>query len=188
MKLLPLFLLGLGTTASLGQAGAAYRGPARDLEGLYKGAFQRIQSAAQAMPAEDFQFKPHADSPSFASLVRTVVDGEHAACDEINETPEAQRAKVPAESASKDEFIAALKLAGAACDKAYGAMTVENMADLKVSGNTKRGQVSILAWNYAHNAEQYGRMLAYLDDKGIKPAAPTPAARPNAAAPGPQGR
>jgi hypothetical protein len=188
MRALTLTIMACAATTVLGQAAAPYRGPARDMENLYKRAFQQIQLAAEAMPAGDFHFKPQADSPSFASLVRTIVDGEHAACDEVNGTPEAQRAKVPEESASKEEFIAALKAASAACDKAYGAMTVENMADLKVSGDTKRGQVSILAWNYAHNSEEYGRILAFLGGKGIKPAAPQPAARPAAAAASPSGK
>jgi len=183
MKLLALFVMGLGSATAFGQAAAPYGGPARDIEGLYKRAFLQIQLAAEAMPAEEFHYKPQADAPSFASLVRTVIDGQHAACDEVNETPEAQRTKVPEESASKEEFMAALKAASAPWDKSYAAMTVENMGDLKVSGNTKRAQVSILAWNYAHNSEQYGRMLAYLADKGAKPAAPPAAARPAAAVP-----
>jgi hypothetical protein len=167
------------STAPPQAAGAAfYRGPARDIENLYKGNFQRIQLAAEAMPADQFHYKPHADSPSFAGLVRTVIDGEHAACDEINETPVAQRSPVPAETATKDEMLAALKLAGSACERSYAALSMENAGDLKVSGNTRRGQISILAWNYAHNSEQYGMMSAYLADKGVKPAAPP---RPNPA-------
>ena len=178
-------LFGLLTLSSIGMSGqapgvarpqvgmaATYRGPARDLENLYKSAFQKIVLAAEAMPADQYRYKPHGDSPSFASLVRTVIDGEHAACDEINETPASQRTPVPAETASKGEMLAALKLAGTACEHSYGALTMENAGDLKVSGNTKRGQISILAWNYAHNAEQYGMMSAYLADKGVKPAAP----------------
>lgn len=173
--------VGLCAQAPSASAPTSYRGPVRDLEGLYKRNLQQIQLAAEAMPAEDFHFTPHPGSPSFAELVRTVIDGEHAACDEVNETPALERSPIPQETASKDELIGALKAASAACDKSYAALTLENAADLRISGNTKRGQLSILAWNYAHNSEQYGMMTAYLQDKGIKPAAPP---RPRAAATG----
>ena len=158
------------------QAGAAapapYRGVARDVEFLYKGSFQQIIRAATTMPAADFQFKPRPDAVSFANLVKQAIDGEHAACDEVNNTPAADRGKVPDETASKDEFMAALQVASAACDKAYADMSVENFTELKVSGNTQRGRLSILAWNYAHNSQLFGTMVEYLGEKGLKMPAP----------------
>ena len=99
---------------STGGALGSYRGAARDIEGLYRGSFQQIVRAATIMPAEDFHFKPREDAPSFAILVKQAIDGEHAACDEVNGTPANERTKVPDETATKDEFMAALQAASTA--------------------------------------------------------------------------
>ena len=153
-------------------APAPYRGTARDIENLYKGTFQQVIRAANTMPAEDFHFKPRPDAPSFANLVRQAIDSEHAACDDVNQTSAADRGKDPDESASKDEFMAALQVGSAACDKAYASMTTDNFNELRVSGNTQRGQLSILAWNYANNSKILGTMIEYLAEKGLKMPAP----------------
>ena len=71
--------------------------------------------------------------------------------------------------------MAALQAASTACEKSYADMTVENFTELKVSGNTQRARISILAWNYAHNSLLFGSMLEYLGEKGLK--MPPPAAR-----------
>ena len=86
---------------STGGALGSYRGAARDIEGLYRGSFQQIVRAATTMPAEDFHFKPREDAPSFANLVKQAIDGEHAACDELNGTPANERAKVPMKRRSR---------------------------------------------------------------------------------------
>jgi len=149
-------------------APAPYRGPVRDIENLYKGTFATITRAASVVPAEDFHFKPRPDAPSFASLVRMAIDSEHAACDDVNQTPPADRGKDPDESASKDEFMAALQVASAACDKSYANMTADNIGDLRGSGNTQRGQLSILVWNYANTSKILGTIQEYLAEKGLK--------------------
>jgi hypothetical protein len=170
--------IGVFPQIAVAQAAPVPRPPAREIEGLYHGAVGRLTAVASAMPADRYDFRPRAGADTFAELVNKVSGGQHDACDEVNETPKAERTSVPPATAGKDAVLAALKASTDACMKAYARMNEANYDAQMVSGPARHGMLSILAWNWAHNSEVAGTMTEYLAEAGVALPKPAPPAAP----------
>ena len=134
-----------------------------------------IAEAADAMPAEDFAFKPTPEIRSFAQLVGHVINANFFFCSQ------AKAAAMPATTnfervADKAALIKGLTDALAYCDAVYDsttdadfnqAVTLNGFPGMNAKTTTSRG--AVLMFNTTHNNEHYGNIVVYLRLKGKVP-------------------
>ena len=134
-----------------------------------------IAEAADAMPAEDFAFKPTPEIRSFAQLVGHVINANFFFCSQ------AKAAAMPATTnfervADKAALIKGLTDALAYCDAVYDsttdadfnqAVTLNGFPGMNPKTTTSRG--AVLMFNTTHNNEHYGNIVVYLRLKGKLP-------------------
>jgi uncharacterized damage-inducible protein DinB len=134
-----------------------------------------IAEAADAMPAEDFGFKPTPEVRSFAQLVGHVINANFFFCSQAK--GDAMPATTNFERvADKAGLIKGLTDALAYCDAAYEsttdadfnqAVTLSGFPGMNPKTTTTRG--AVLIFNTTHNNEHYGNIVVYLRLKGKVP-------------------
>jgi len=150
-----------------------------------------LRSAAEAMPAEKYDFRPtnnafSESNPAFGpKTVRTFSEQiKHVACAnfafaaELNGTAPPERCDLggPSAAKSRKDLLVYLRDSFTALKTALNAITAKNMYD-PIEGpyagpNTRLGLAGVAIW---HNADHYGQLVLYLRMNGIVP----PASRPN---------
>lgn len=135
-------------------------------------------AVAQAMPAEDYGFKPNPEELSFGQLMVQVAGANMAACANASGMP---RLTVPESLAQslKDEKIAVKKadaiqfLTGTFdfCNRAVASMTPEKLDAVVGPPNRKMTGFEWLWAYFTHTAHHRGQAEVYLRVKGIKPPA-----------------
>jgi uncharacterized damage-inducible protein DinB len=136
---------------------------------------RNLAEAADAMPVEDYGFKPTPDVRSFAQLVGHVINANFFFCSQ------AKSAAMPTTTnfervADKAALIKGLTDALASCDTVYEstsdasfteAVTLNGFPGMNPKTATSRG--AVLMFNTAHNNEHYGNIVVYLRLKGKVP-------------------
>jgi len=132
---------------------------------------------AEAMPAEDYNFRPNPVEMSFGQLMAHIAMADRNACANASGLPAPElpgkiaewsksqgKAEVP-----KDAAIPFLKDTFAFCDKAVAAMTPQKFDT--VQGPPARNLTGFeWLWSYfTHTAHHRGQAEVYLRVKGIKP-------------------
>ena len=132
-----------------------------------------LAEAADAMPPEEYSFKPTPQVRSFAELIGHVTNGNFYFCSQAKgeKSPATQNYERVADKAALSK---ALKDSLAYCDGVYGGTTDENFSQaVKLAGpgggatETTRGLV--LIFNTTHNNEHYGNIIVYMRLKGHVP-------------------
>jgi uncharacterized damage-inducible protein DinB len=134
-------------------------------------------AVADAMPAEDYNFRPNPDEMSFGQVMAHIAMADLGACANASGLP---RPELPAKIAEwsnskgkaevpKDAAVPFLKDTFAFCDKAIAAMTPERFDT--VVGPPARNMTGFeWLWAYfTHTAHHRGQAEVYLRVKGIKP-------------------
>jgi DinB superfamily len=143
--------------------------PAADVQRSYAGLKTNILKAADKMPAESYTFRPTPEVRTFARVVNHVSEAQLRACGTVNGTAPADLYKMPAETADKAAIVAALQASFAECDKAYAALSEDNLSQPFTLGPTTRARIS-LAWAIvSHDNEQYATLALYMRLKGLVP-------------------
>lgn len=135
----------------------------------YNGVKANILKSADRMPDADFHYKPEPDIRTFARVLNHVSEAQLHTCGAVNGTAMDALAKVPPETATKAEIVAALNASFAECDKAYASLTNANALEPVSLGKMSRTRVSMLWANVSHDNEQYATLALYLRLKGIAP-------------------
>ena len=167
-------ILAAGTAAAIavGQGGgpaAGGAGAAAEVQHSYAGLKTYILKAAEDMPAGIYSYKPTPDIRTFARVVNHISEAQMHTCGVVNGTSSDALAKVPPETADKQQIVEALKASFAECDKAYGSADAENFAAMLPAGKAKRSRAGLLWGNVSHDNEQYATLALYLRLKGIVP-------------------
>jgi hypothetical protein len=150
-------------------ASAQVAGPAGEVQGNYARLKVNILKSAEAVPAEDYAFKPAADVRTFARVVNHVTEAQLHSCGAANHTAADALAKVPAETADKAAIVDALKASFAECDKAFAALTDGNLGEMLEVGKAKRSRVGLMWGTVSHDNEQYATLALYMRLKGLAP-------------------
>jgi hypothetical protein len=165
--------------------------PAKAIMRTFEYQEYEFRSAAEAMPAEKWDYRPAAgmfknEKPQFGpSEVRTFGEQvKHVACAnfafaaELNGTkpPDACDKGGPSPAKTRVELLTYLRDSFTAIRKSLGEITVKNMYDA-IEGpyagpNTRLGLAGVCIW---HVADHYGQLIIYLRENGIVP----PASRVN---------
>jgi hypothetical protein len=143
-------------------------GPAAEVQASYNRLKPNVIQAAEKMPDADYQFKPTPDIRTFARIVNHVTEAQQHTCSALNGTTFDPKS-VPSDTADKATIVAGLKASFDACDKAYGALTDTNMAELVGAGPRKRSRIGMAWGNVSHDNEQYAELSTYLRLKNLVP-------------------
>jgi hypothetical protein len=140
-----------------------------DVQRAYNGLKANILKAADKMPAESYSFRPTPDIRTFARVVNHVTEAQVRICGTLNGTAPDALAKVPPETADKATIQAALQASFAECDKAYAAITDDNLLQMLTLGPITRTRIGFAWGNVSHDNEQYATLALYLRLKGLVP-------------------
>jgi hypothetical protein len=133
---------------------------------------------AEKMPAGDYSFKPVPEIETFAQRVAHIAGANLRVCRGIN--GETGQPPLP-KATSKDDLVALLKEANAACDQVFDTLS-DTAAMQKISSRLggpfppepTRTKLSTLYNMVRHSNEVYGYMSVYLRLKGIIPPSSLP--------------
>ena len=126
-------------------------------------------AAAEAMPAEKYNFKPTPEMNTFAHLTMHIAEGNNALCAQISGSPAPTSEKL-AEDNPKDKLVAGLKASFDFC-----ATALANVDDSKLSEpmslfgrvpSSRAGALIALSMGFA---DHYGAQAIYLRLNGILP-------------------
>ena len=142
---------------------------AADVQRSYNGLKANILKAADKMPADSYSFRPTPDIRTFARVVNHVTEAQLRICGTLNGTAADTLPKVPPETADKATIVAALQASYAECDKAYAALSDDNLMQMVTLGPMTRTRIGFAWANVSHDNEQYATLALYLRLKGLVP-------------------
>jgi|SRR5581483_11084146 len=137
-----------------------------------------LADAAAAMPAEDYAYKPHPDSRTFAALVGHVASANYFFCAMAKG---ASPMSTPAATGGyerltdKAALVKALDDSLTYCDAVYGELTDASFNEpvsTPAVGPMKPTQTTrglLLMFNTTHDNEHYGNVVVYMRAKGHVP-------------------
>jgi hypothetical protein len=100
--------------------------------------------------------------------VNHITEAQQHTCSALNGTTFDPKT-VPSDTADKATIVAGLKASFDVCDKAYGALTDANVAELVGTAPRQRSRIGMAWGNVSHDNEQYAELSTYLRLKNIVP-------------------
>jgi hypothetical protein len=135
---------------------------------------KNMVAAAEAMPAEKYNFKPTPEMNTFAHLTIHIAQGNVHLCSKISGTAAPEAAKLT-ETDSKDKLVAALKASFDFCSTALAAVDDSKLSDpLTLFGSFPSSRAGALIALSDGFSDHYGAQAIYLRLNGILP----PTAKP----------
>jgi hypothetical protein len=168
--------LGAGLVARQGQGMGPGQAAAPNLVGevqrQYTAVSTNASKAAEQFPEDKYKWQPTPEVRTWAQLVAHMTDDANGNCWQIaglEARPAGVERGTPAPNdKSKADLVAGFKAAVDVCQKAFAAVTPENM--LQPSGGrgnaSKIGQLITIT---AHANEHYGNMVTYMRLQGLVP-------------------
>ncbi|MFL6247724.1 MAG: DinB family protein [Vicinamibacterales bacterium] len=124
--------------------------------------------SAEKMPEEQYGFRPAESVRTFGQIVGHIADAQYRFCSvvigEKNPSPNIEKTKT-----TKTDLIAALKEAGAYCDRAYDGMTDASAVETVKFFGSDTPKFGVLTINANHTMEHYGNLVTYMRMKDIVP-------------------
>ena len=181
MTLLAMFLtsaLAQQPPSSSSQEAAKLAPVANPVSGAVKTQLPRFQknmvAAAEAMPADKFNFKPTPEMNSFGHLVMHIAQSNNGLCSKISDTP-APDAKL-ADTDPKDKLVAGLKASFDYCASALEKVDDSKLGDQMILfGNRPFSRAAVLIILSDDWYDHYGAQAIYLRLNGILPPTAQPA-------------
>ena len=134
---------------------------------------RNLAEAAEAMPADEYAFKPTPEVRSFGQVIGHVAFGNFLFCAMAKGEPPPSATNYERTATDKAALVKALRDSLAYCDDVYAATTDANFSQLiKVpgpKGATESSRGSALVFNTTHNNEHYGNLVVYMRLKGHVP-------------------
>jgi uncharacterized damage-inducible protein DinB len=169
--LLVLPLSSFAQTTGAGYGNALSPSMASSVKAMHATIRRNLAEAADAVPADEYAFKPTPDVRSFGELVGHVANANFFFCSQ------AKGEKSPAtgnyeKTTDRAALIKALNDSLKYCDEVYSATSDANFSQVMTmtgQGNPQASRGSVLVFNTAHNNEHYGNMVVYMRLKGHVP-------------------
>jgi hypothetical protein len=158
------------STAKSAAAPAATKDPvATSLRMLVQRSQGNTVSGLEAMPAENFSFKPTPDQISFAHLAAHIASSNNFLCSKAADVP-APKVDEPKDTDSKDQLLSAVKASFAFCSEALGKMDDSKLGDQVELFGGRQFPRAMAALGLASGwADHYAAAAMYLRLKGITP-------------------
>src|SRR5207253_3123999 len=129
---------------------------------------KNMVAAAEAMPAEKYNFKPIPEMNSFAHLVMHIAQSNNGLCSKISDTA-APDVKL-ADTDPKDKLVAALKASFEYCSAALEKVDDSKLGDqMMLFGNRPFSRAAVLIILSDDWYDHYGAQATYLRLNGILP-------------------
>jgi hypothetical protein len=129
---------------------------------------KNMVAAAEAMPAEKYNFKPTPEMNSFAHLVMHIAQSNNGLCSKISDTA-APDAKL-ADSDPKDKLVAGLKASFDYCSTALEKVDDSKFGEqMMLFGNRPFSRAAVLIILSDDWYDHYGAQATYLRLNGILP-------------------
>ena len=145
---------------------------------------RNLAEAAEAMPADEYSFRPTPQVRTFGQLVAHVAETNFFFCREaIGSRPPSGIGNLE-RIIEKAALVKALNDSLASCDQAFQSTTDANYNQpVQVDPNpgmapTRTVRGAVLTFNTAHNYEHYGNMVVYMRLKGHVPPSTARAQQP----------
>lgn len=142
------------------------------VSGAVKNQLPRFQknmvAAAEAMPAEKYNFKPTPEMNSFAHLVMHIAQSNNGLCSKISDTapPDAKLA----DTDPKDKLVAGLRASFEYCSSALDKVDDSKLGDqMMLFGNRPFTRAAVLIILSDDWYDHYGAQAVYLRLNGILP-------------------
>jgi uncharacterized damage-inducible protein DinB len=122
-------------------------------------------AVAQAMPADKYEFRPHAESMTFGELMNHIAATNYQFCASL------QDAKAPATASpsDKDGVVKLLSDSFEYCSSVIPGLTEQQLSAIHNSPDGRLPGREVLLAMYVHVAHHRGQAEIYLRDNGIKP-------------------
>ena len=135
---------------------------------------KNMVAAAEAMPADKYNFKPTPEMNSFAHLVMHIAQSNNGLCAKISDTP-APDAKM-ADTDPKEKLVAALKASFEYCATSLEKVDDSKLGDqMMLFGNRPFSRAAVLIILSDDWYDHYGAQATYLRLNGILPPTAQPA-------------
>jgi len=166
-SILPLVCVLFSFTASAAEAPKGRSRFAAEFGKHWSTAKNLALAVAEAMPAEDYDFKPNAEEMSFGQQITHIAQANFGYCSRLNNSkaPPAVRPEIL-------DKAAVMKLAGDSFDYCSGIianLTDQNLEELRGPEGRQSSVREVLLAVFAHMAHHRGQAEVYLRAKGIKP-------------------
>ncbi len=146
--------------------------PAQIYEKLFTSQQEEVVSAAEAMPADKYNFVPTKGTfegvRTFGQQVSHIAEAQYYYFGNFGIKPGVDTEAIE-KLKGKDEIVKALKDSYAFADKAIATITAQNAFD--EIGTRKSTRAGLVAGALAHTNDHYGQMVVYLRMNGIVPPA-----------------
>src|ERR1700676_3366322 len=130
---------------------------------------KNMVAAAEAMPAEKYNFKPTPEMNTFGHLTIHIAEGNNALCSQISGTP-APTAEKLAETDPKDKLVAGLKASFDFCTTALANVDDSKLGEpMVLFGRVPSSRAGALIALSNGFADHYGGQAIYLRLSGILP-------------------
>jgi hypothetical protein len=179
---------GQGTTPATGQTGLRAGappplvGPIVEVQNMFNALKTNITKAADQFPEDKYEWSPTPDVRTWGGLLSHVADDNNGSCfalsgDAGTRPPNLDNNGKPTDAGKGLKKADIVKLLGesfARCDKAFAAVTPENMLE-RATATSTRSKLGALVYDTQHISEHYGNIVTYMRLQGLVP--PSTAAR-----------
>jgi uncharacterized damage-inducible protein DinB len=124
-------------------------------------------AVAQAMPADQYSFRPHPESMTFGELMLHIASTNYAFCAGLKDS-DAPATPSPA-ATDKDAVVKLLSGSFEYCSSIIPNLTEQQLSQYHNSPDGRLVGREVLLAMYVHVAHHRGQAEIYLRDKGIKP-------------------
>jgi uncharacterized damage-inducible protein DinB len=168
-----------GTMAGMGQGQrggtpAPLPGPIVEVQNIFNNIKNNILKAADQFPEDKYDWSPTPDIRTWGGLLSHIADDNNGSCyllaGETTRPTALDSNGKPTDAGKglkKPEINKLLAESFARCDKAFAAVTPENM--LERNGTTSRSKLGTLFYDTQHINEHYGNIVTYMRLQNMVP-------------------
>jgi len=124
-------------------------------------------AVAQAMPADQYGFRPHPESMNFGQLMLHIASTNYAFCAGLKDSE--PPATASASDTDRDAVVKMLSGSLEYCSSVIPTLTDDQLGKYHNSPDGRMPGREVLLAMYVHVAHHRGQAEIYLRDKGIKP-------------------
>jgi DinB superfamily len=150
-----------------------------EVQNIFNNIKANMTKAADQFPEAKYGWSPTPDVRTWGGLLSHIVDDNNGACFLLAGEPAAQtrldNAGKPTDAGknmTKADIVKALAESFTRCDKAFAAVTPENMLERNGTGN--RSKIGALIYDTQHINEHYGNIVTYMRLQGLVPPSSAP--------------
>ncbi|HYM78249.1 MAG TPA: DinB family protein [Candidatus Dormibacteraeota bacterium] len=146
---------------------AASASPAAEYAQHFAALSQLAVAVAQAMPVDQYSFRPHPESMTFGELMMHIASTDYAFCAGLKDTDPPADPKILA--TDKDAVVKFLSDSFNYCSGVIPKLSDDQLSQPHNSPDGRLAGREILLAMYIHVAHHRGQAEIYLRDKGIRP-------------------